>query len=432
ETASPSGVEADELAAALAEARAFLERQASVRRELFEELDQAIGDRKAVRVRALLARAEATVGSARSQEEDALILAAGTFLEEQKRNANWESRDSAPKVRGPKFSRSRTAASGTSRVTAARSKRPDPARAAHLRMRDLLSDLRRLADQLPAREVHRMVGVLKRTVEEAGEHVTALQRDEVDSWIAGTHTLHPAARRKPTASGPEQAAVRRVRSALRHLRRLPGPALTSETRRLIDLLEKDAGEAGAHLAAKDRQEVTWWIARASAPQSAEDEPTEGEEPTQQRGQERAGSERSAASRRSAATHRVGSSKARQEPARLPEAKVGEVAAAVRGALKKTARERSTTSWSRLRRQLGRALPLLHPDDQVDVLARVDADTPVGEPLLTALIAVSDTRSLEPYQRLARSLGRDVPEDASAARAEWQREVLQLYQLYRYQ
>jgi hypothetical protein len=45
---------------------------------------------------------------------------------------------------------------------------------------------------------------------------------------------------------------------------------------------------------------------------------------------------------------------------------------VRGALKKAARERSTTSWSQLRRQLGSPLPSLHTYDQVEVLVTVDA------------------------------------------------------------
>ncbi|MEV3973321.1 hypothetical protein AB0K68_35175 [Streptomyces sp. NPDC050698] len=48
-------------------------------------------------------------------------------------------------------------------------------------MCDLLSDLRRLADRLPEREVNRMVRQLQKAADEAGGHVTALQRDEVDS-----------------------------------------------------------------------------------------------------------------------------------------------------------------------------------------------------------------------------------------------------------
>ncbi|MFF7127236.1 hypothetical protein [Streptomyces sp. NPDC008240] len=121
-----------------------------------------------------------------------------------------------------------------------------------------------------------------------------------------------------------------------------------------------------------------------------------------------------------------------ERERLTEAKVTEVAAAVRGALKKAARERSTTSWSRLRRQLGSALPHhLHPDDQVAVLAQVDAHTPAERPLLTALIAATDTTSASVFQRVVSRLGRTVLDDTQVARTRWQTDALHLQQLYRY-
>jgi len=95
-----------------------------------------------------------------------------------------------------------------------------------------------------------------------------------------------------------------------------------------------------------------------------------------------------------------------EGERLTEDKIAEVAAAVRGALKKAARERTTTSWSRLRRQLGSALPhQLRPDDQIEILAQVDAGTPADEPLLMAVLAAGDTSSPVPYQRAAGRLGR---------------------------
>lgn len=120
-----------------------------------------------------------------------------------------------------------------------------------------------------------------------------------------------------------------------------------------------------------------------------------------------------------------------ERERLAEEKVAEVAAAVRGALKKAARERSTASWSRLRRQLGSALPHLHTDAQVEVLAQVDADTPADEPLLTALLAATDTGSPALYERVADRLGGVVPGDIQAALSQWQTDVLHLYQLFRY-
>ncbi|MEU5397512.1 hypothetical protein [Streptomyces tibetensis] len=101
-------------------------------------------------------------------------------------------------------------------------------------------------------------------------------------------------------------------------------------------------------------------------------------------------------------------------------------------MKKAARERSTTSWSQLLRQLGSVLLSLHADDQVEVLVGVDAGTPAGEPFLTALLAATDSGALAVYERVAKRLGRDVPDDAKDARAQWQTDVLLLHQLYRYQ
>ncbi|WP_329222718.1 hypothetical protein OG352_36235 [Streptomyces sp. NBC_01485] len=110
-------------------------------------------------------------------------------------------------------------------------------------MPDLLADVRGLADRLPEREVNRMIRQLKKTADEAASHITALQGEAVDSWVAATHALHPAVSGSRSVS-PARAAQRRVRSALRHLRRLPDRPLTREARRLIELLEKDRGEAG--------------------------------------------------------------------------------------------------------------------------------------------------------------------------------------------
>jgi hypothetical protein len=225
------GENAGELTALLEEANAFLERQFRVRQELVQQLGQAVRDRKSVKVRSLLVQVETAVGHDRSREEDEAIRAAGMFLEEQKRTAGWEHRDAAPRVRGPKFSRIASSASRPQRAVAGPS-RPDPAMAAHRRVRDLLSDLRRLAGRLPEWEVNRMIGQLKRAAGEAEEHVTALQREEVDSWVGATHALHPAVSGRGAYGSPARAAQRRVLAALRHLRRLPDRPLTRETRRL--------------------------------------------------------------------------------------------------------------------------------------------------------------------------------------------------------
>ncbi|GAB2891547.1 hypothetical protein [Streptomyces mayteni] len=108
-----------------------------------------------------------------------------------------------------------------------------------------------------------------------------------------------------------------------------------------------------------------------------------------------------------------------------------MSAAVTGALKKAARERTTTSWTRLRRALGSALPDLRPDDQLTVLLHIDQNTPPDEPLLAVLLASTDTNPPHLYRDLATRLGRDVPLEANAARAHWQKDALRLQHLYRY-
>ncbi|MFE5894861.1 hypothetical protein ACFQ6E_38860 [Streptomyces sp. NPDC056462] len=266
-----------------------------------------------------------------------------------------------------------------------------------------------------------MIRQLTRMADEAGDHVTALQREEVDSWAAASHALPPAVSGRSPYVSSARAAQRRVRSALRHLRRLPDRPLTRETRRLVELLEKDLGEAGGEVTLVQRREAEAWIARLSVPQ-----------PRSERQAAQAPGARSTDGRHSPGDGAVArGGKRGTERERLSEEKVAEVAGAVRGALKKAARERATTSWSRLRRQLGSALPHLHVDDQVEVLARVDATTPADEPLLTALLATTDTSAPSLYERAAKRLGRDVARDTQVARSQWQTDVLHLHQLYRY-
>ncbi|GAB1331679.1 zinc finger domain-containing protein [Streptomyces sennicomposti] len=419
--ADPHQVEG-ELAAALSEAHVFLERQRELRGDLVQQLRQAVAERSSVKVRSLLVRVETVVGHDRSKDEDEAIRTAGTFLEDQKRNAGWAHRDQAPPVRGPKFSRIRTPE--RPRAAAAPSSRPDPAGAAHRRMRDLLSDLRRLAGRQPEHEIKRMIRQLKKSADEAGDHVTALQREEVDSWVTATHALYPAAPEQDPHVRQAQAAQRRVHARLRELRRLPraGQPLTRETRWLIKALQQDLADAGDEATPAQRRAANAWIARL------EEQPSrQGAGASHPSGQHGPGRRRE-----DGADKRAGGRTRNVERERLTEAKVTEVAAAVRGALKKAARERSTTSWSRLRCQLGSALPHhLHLDDQVAVLVRVDAHTPADEPLLSALVAANDPNSASVYQRVASQLGRTVPDDTQAARSQWQTDALHLQQLYRY-
>lgn len=414
--------EEDELAAALEEARTFLERQRTLREQLVQELLQAVKDRKSVKVRSLLVQAEIAVGHDRTKDEDDTIRAAGTFLEDQKRRASWEHRDAAPQVRGPKRYRTSPSALRTPRAAATTSPRPDPAAEAHHRMRDLLSDLRRLADRLPEHEVIRMIRQLQKAADEAGGHVTALQREEVDSWTTATHLRHPARSGRDPHDGQARSAQRRVRAALAHLRRASHQPLNRERRRLVELLEKDLREADGAVTPAQRRQAEGWIARLHEPPRRSD-----------RASIPAARPRTASPPHDVAQQATGRQRKKAtERERLTEDKIAEVAAAVRGALKKAARERTTTSWSRLRRQLGSALPhQLHPDDQIEILAQVDAGTPADEPLLMAVLAAGDTSSPVPYRRAAGRLGRDQPGNAQEARSQWQADVLRLHQLYRY-
>ncbi|MGI5485088.1 hypothetical protein [Streptomyces lavendofoliae] len=99
-----------------------------------------------------------------------------------------------------------------------------------------------------------------------------------------------------------------------------------------------------------------------------------------------------------------------EPARLPDRLVPTVAA-VRGALKKAARERTTTSWNRLEHQLGSALPSLTSNERVQVLVQVDRVTAGDEPLLSSLLAAGDPHFAHQYYRhVLTALGLDAPDN----------------------
>jgi hypothetical protein len=290
-------------------------------------------------------------------------------------------------------------------------------------MRDLLSDLRRLAWRLPEHEINRMIRQLKRSADEAGDHVTALQREEVDAWVTGVHTHYPARPEQDPAVTAARAAHHRLLAGLRQLHRLyqDDRPLSRESRRLIEAVEQDLAQAGEEATPAQRRCAGTWIARL-------DERGPGGDAPQRPAPRGAGRTPHGDGR---STNRQGGRPAKTQRPRLPEAKVAEVAAAVRGALKKAAREASTTSWSRLRRQLGSALPHLDPADRVAVLAEVDAHTPADEPLLTALVAAGDTSTPAVYERVAKQLGRTVPTDTTTARAQWQTDALHLQQLYRY-
>ncbi|WP_331742847.1 hypothetical protein OG239_42560 (plasmid) [Streptomyces sp. NBC_00868] len=125
------------------------------------------------------------------------------------------------------------------------------------------------------------------------------------------------------------------------------------------------------------------------------------------------------------------SRSAQQPARLSVTELERLAVAVRGVLQDTARDQSTTSWTMLRHRVGPSLPHLHPDDQGEVLVRVDGQTPVNEPLLSTLIAVGEKVMHPLYRHVAFSLDREVPTEERHLRELWTMDVLRLHQLWRH-
>lgn len=159
-----------------------------------------------------------------------------------------------------------------------------------------------------------------------------------------------------------------------------------EQKLLVKELVHAAQEAGDHLSEAEQHKVNEWVERTTAPV---EEPSAAEEtpPVAQP-----------------------QSDVITEPGKLPNRLVPAVAA-VRGALKKAARERTPTSWNRLEHQLGSALPLLTSNERVQVLVQVDRSTAGDEPLLSSLVAAGDPHfAYQYYRHVLTALGLDAPDD----------------------
>ncbi|MEU5255137.1 hypothetical protein [Streptomyces longwoodensis] len=119
------------------------------------------------------------------------------------------------------------------------------------------------------------------------------------------------------------------------------------------------------------------------------------------------------------------------PGRLPIETIDKLAAIAREVLKDAARSGgSLLTWGDLRLRMAGGLPHLHRDDQGELLVAVDRDTPVGEPLLSTLVASSDASLHWLYRHVRFSLGRErIPEPDLPAH--WATEVLRLRQSWRY-
>ncbi|MFI6339896.1 hypothetical protein [Streptomyces sp. NPDC050535] len=102
------------------------------------------------------------------------------------------------------------------------------------------------------------------------------------------------------------------------------------------------------------------------------------------------------------------------------------AAAVREALKKSAREQRTTTWAGLEQQLGTALPRTTLADRMQVLTLVDQSTPADQALLSSLVAAGDPDMTTSYRKIASALGLDMPSSNDDLRDVLEADVQQVH------
>ncbi|MFI8301320.1 hypothetical protein ACIGCZ_36020 [Streptomyces nigra] len=197
---------------------------------------------------------------------------------------------------------------------------------------------------------------------------------------------------RPVKNGPRQerqarrAAVRQARNILQRLTQ-PVPLSNAEMQQMGRDLAAALNTAGDKLLPSERRKAQAWI----------DHPTQ------------------------------------PEPARTPFERhalapdhLRSAATAVRGALKKAAREQTTTSWSRLQRQLGSALPRMTAAERIMVLTLVDQQTPKDQPLLSSLVAAGDPGMAASYREVAAALGLEVPADDDELRDVLEADVQQVH------
>ncbi|MEU5957970.1 hypothetical protein [Streptomyces sp. NPDC047525] len=94
------------------------------------------------------------------------------------------------------------------------------------------------------------------------------------------------------------------------------------------------------------------------------------------------------------------------------AKATRLTPTVRGALKKAARERRTTTWTQIGEKTGeRQLARLDHQDKVELLVLVDKGADPGTPLLSTLLAADgDNSAVRLYRAVGQRLGRPLPDD----------------------
>ncbi|MFE0438896.1 hypothetical protein ACFW2K_28510 [Streptomyces nigra] len=207
-------------------------------------------------------------------------------------------------------------------------------------------------------------------------------------------------KKEPNSSRKERrarrAAVVQVRSILQRLDQR-WHLSADEQRRLTEELAPAVETAGDWLSDSERQEASFWIRKMSR-----------------------------------AKKRTEERQSRQARRELAPGVVESAAAAVRGALKKAAREQTTTSWHRLEQQLGSALPHMTLADRVQVLTLVDRATPADQALLSCLVAAGDPDMTTSYREVADALGLGLPDNDDDLRDVLEADVQQVYDHWRHQ
>jgi hypothetical protein len=189
------------------------------------------------------------------------------------------------------------------------------------------------------------------------------------------------------------AGLRRARFILDHLDKQCFHLSADEQRELARELETVAEAAGDWLSAEERRQVRFWIRKTSrTPKQARPNPVRRE---------------------------------------LAPDVLQAAAAAVRGALKKSARQQQTTTWARLEQQLGSALPRMTLADRIQVLILVDQSTPADQALLSSLVASGDPDMTASYRNVASALGLDVPAGDDDLRDILEADVQQVHHHWRH-
>ncbi|MER6291148.1 zinc finger domain-containing protein [Streptomyces sviceus] len=185
-----TGVEGEtkaKLAAAVSDAEAWLEDQVRVRRELFSQLEEALAARDALEVRRLLARVNAIASHDRTADEITTTDIAAAFVAEQQQlYAQHLQAEMAAKLANQQEARERRAAG---------------------RVQTLLATLQRREGEQSVKAMRKLVRELTYAASDAGDRVTAEQKEQIGVWKTRADIGRPPAQtaRPAPALGAPQA-----------------------------------------------------------------------------------------------------------------------------------------------------------------------------------------------------------------------------------